>query len=264
MNPLLLLALGVALQPGPAAPNGALVRKAVMMPARVGGTPSQEDTASLRGVERALAEALARHGNLHILTQTEIAALLSQEQQSQLLGCEAESCMAEIADALGAEVTVLTQVDVTPGLWSLRCALVDRRSALTLRRAAVKARDLDGLLQSVDVVARQLGSGVLHTLEDPRLAARLAPVTPDSPSCARKPPRRMKTSPPAGPSSSSNATVKAARWHWHRVACGLLPASLQCWAEQPPPWPIPTSPLPRPRPNRTCSPWALVTGMVSP
>jgi hypothetical protein len=173
MNPLLLLALGVALQPGPAAPNGALVRKAVMMPARVGGTPSQEDTASLRGVERALAEALARHGNLHILTQTEIAALLSQEQQSQLLGCEAESCMAEIADALGAEVTVLTQVDVTPGLWSLRCALVDRRSALTLRRAAVKARDLDGLLQSVDVVARQLGSGVLHTLEDPRLAARL-------------------------------------------------------------------------------------------
>ncbi|MEW5855334.1 MAG: hypothetical protein AB2A00_41555 [Myxococcota bacterium] len=162
------LAATVLLQ-APASPT---TERAVILPVR-SATSSPEVRAALPGIERALADALGRHASFHVISRSEVAAMVGRAAQAQLEGCDAESCVAEIADALGADLSVVTVLDVTPGLWSLQTSLIQRKTASLVRRAGVKARSLDALMASLDVVGRQLAQGSRVSADDPRLAQRL-------------------------------------------------------------------------------------------
>ena len=56
--------------------------------------------AAASGVERSLIEALARHAPFHVISRSEMVAVAGQAMQNQLMGCDAEGCMAEIADVV--------------------------------------------------------------------------------------------------------------------------------------------------------------------
>jgi hypothetical protein len=156
-------------------PSGAQVPppRAVVAPLRLGPDASSDATGARDLVEHTLADALARHATFQLLTRADVAALLGKAAQQQLSGCDAEGCLAEVADALDADLLVAGSFTVTPGLWNLQVSLIQRRTAAVVRRAGVRSRTLESLLASVDLVARQLcGSGAVD-LKDPNLVARL-------------------------------------------------------------------------------------------
>lgn len=164
MMPLMLAAL-VAMQP--------TEDKLMVLPVRVPSTATTEVRGAAAGIERLLVEAMHRHTAWKVLSRNDVAAVAGKAAQDQLMGCDAEACLAEIADALGARYALLTALDVTPGIWSLQSALVDRKTATTVRRTGVKARGLDALIASLDPMARQLAAGQSVTADDPDLVRRL-------------------------------------------------------------------------------------------
>lgn len=168
MNPVMLAALLVALQtPAPAA-------RCVVMPVRVPEGASTELKDAANGLELALADALRRHAGFHVLTRAEITAMVGKAAREQLVGCDSTSCVAEIADALGADLLATAQLDRLDGLWNLQASLVERKSAQAVQRAGVRARDVQALFASIEDVARRLATGSDVTLDDPRLQSRLA------------------------------------------------------------------------------------------
>ncbi|MEW5851943.1 MAG: hypothetical protein AB2A00_24360 [Myxococcota bacterium] len=148
-------------------------RRAVVLPLQLRADPPEDVRVAAPGVERALTDAVARHAPFPVVGRSELAALLNVEVRQQLTGCNADSCIAEVADALGAELAVIPKLDLAHGVWTLRTSLVERRTASALRRAGVQARSLDALVNSLDSVARQLVGGPGASLSDSRLAERL-------------------------------------------------------------------------------------------
>lgn len=158
----------------PVAQPNADKQRALLLPLRLSSNASQAVRSSAPVVEQALQHALDRHGVFHLLSKQEVQQLATRAMQDQLMGCDAESCMAEVADALGASFLIMAQLDQVGGLWEFSGSVLERQKARVVRRASVRARNLDAVLESVDQVARQLCGGSKVALDDPKLMERLA------------------------------------------------------------------------------------------
>lgn len=188
---LVVIAAALAAQAPAPAPQKA---RAVMLPVRLPDDAGPELVSAAAGVERALVDALGRHASFRVMTRSEIAALAGTAQREQLMGCDAEGCIAEIADALGAEFVIAAQMDHTDNAWNLRASLLDRLQAQAVRRAQVSARSLNALISSMDTIARQLAGGSTAALEDPRLAERLGTTPEEATAFARSVPQGVDVS----------------------------------------------------------------------
>src|SRR5688572_256451 len=62
--------------------------------------------------------------------------MLDAEQQKMLLGCDKESCMAEIAGAMGAERLVAGSVGALGAMFVVTLKLIDTKSAQVASRAS--------------------------------------------------------------------------------------------------------------------------------
>ncbi|MEW5853115.1 MAG: hypothetical protein AB2A00_30305 [Myxococcota bacterium] len=155
------------------APAEQKATRAVVLPLRTPASASPDVVNAAAGVERAFTDALSRHAAFHVLSRQEIVGIVGKAAQDQLMGCDAESCVAEVADALGAELVVVSTMDASGGMWNMQASILDRRSAKSLRRGSIKARGLDNLLASLDQLARTLASGGRVAVDDPRLQERL-------------------------------------------------------------------------------------------
>ncbi len=111
---------------------------------------SADLTATLGGL---VADEAQKMGAFEVTTAEAIKSLLALERQRQLMGCSGNtSCMAEIADALGADYLLTGKVGRLPGatpLYTLELALVDARQARRLSsdvRTATSEAELAGLV----------------------------------------------------------------------------------------------------------------------
>ena len=156
-------------------PSSALApaAKIIVLPVRMAAGVSSEHRHVARALELLLGQALTRHSGQQVVTQAEVGAMLGTAAADQLNGCDAEACLAEAADAMGAQQALVTRVDVAPGLWLLQASIVNRAAAEVVRRAQIRARSLGSLLDSVDLLARQLCSGARLVADAPDLAERL-------------------------------------------------------------------------------------------
>jgi len=68
-----------------------------------GFTASGEDSARANVWTERFAEVMRRDGRVEVTTAGDVAQLLGAERQKQLLGCGSESCLAELANALGTD-----------------------------------------------------------------------------------------------------------------------------------------------------------------
>jgi len=84
---------------------------------------------------------LARHG-VHAMGPADVRAMLTAEQQKNLLGCSDESCMAELAGALGADWLIGGSVGRLEDLYVLSLQLIDARKARVTARASVNLKSL--------------------------------------------------------------------------------------------------------------------------
>lgn len=104
-----------------------------------------------------------RAPGLVVVTAREISTLLGIERQKQLLGCGdgANSCIAELANALGADAVVLGDVARIEDTFQINLELITPGDATVLAQGS---RRVHGQVASLDALAslgRELGRGLL-------------------------------------------------------------------------------------------------------
>ena len=108
------------------------------------------DPKTVAGISAYLASEAAK-GKMRVLAASDVGSMLGLERQKQLLGCSDESCLFELAGALGAEYLLSSEVSEIGGEWMLTVALLDMQAARAQGRTTRRAPDLKDLLALVPV-----------------------------------------------------------------------------------------------------------------
>jgi hypothetical protein len=95
-------------------------------------------------VQDELAKRISKEG-LNVVTTADIQHELNLEAQKQAIGCGDESCMVEIANALGAEFTVYGSIVSLNGLTVVNLTLLDAQRQVAMTRESFQTRDTDTL-----------------------------------------------------------------------------------------------------------------------
>lgn len=101
-------------------------------------------------------QALSRHDALQVLSSRDIQQMVDVEAQKQVLGCDTESCLAEIAGAMGARYVVYGQVGKLGGVVLLQLNLFDSLEGKSVSREKVEAPDMAVLGRLVEPTADRL------------------------------------------------------------------------------------------------------------
>ena len=134
-----------------------------------------------------------------VITNQEIDAMLGLEKQKQLMQCDSQSCMAELAGALGVDFVTSGQVGKLGERRLITVSLINTKLAKTERSASRQVLGDEGaLLDAMDAVAAQLLEMPVEALVD-AANARPAAVVP-----------APATPSPAGPTSEATPVTSAA------------------------------------------------------
>lgn len=109
-----------------------------------------------------LAQELLRRG-VQVTTARDISTMLGAERQKQLMGCGEQSCIAELANALGADGLIQGDVGKVDAQWSLTVRILSSQTGKTL--AAFSGQSKENIAALLDHAARLLAqqlSDALH------------------------------------------------------------------------------------------------------
>lgn len=135
----LLVALVLAADAPPEAPapqKRVLIAVPDLVPLGVSAQMAQNLTA-------VIAAELGRYDNVRAISGREIAVVLGMERQKSLVGCEDDSCMSSVADALGAEKVLSGQIGT-----------IEESVVFTLQLTDVRAARVDGRVVKVVPVGK--------------------------------------------------------------------------------------------------------------
>lgn len=121
------------------------------------GNKAAQDDAP--GVASILASTLAESKKLKVITQAEIAALIGVERQKAMLtngDCSSESCMTELAGALGSRYLVAGRLDRFGEKYVLTTTVFDARSAVSLAKPRREVPEQEELPDAASQMARQI------------------------------------------------------------------------------------------------------------
>jgi hypothetical protein len=131
-----------------------------------------------------LAQALSTHG-LQVATAKQIGALLGVERQRQLLGCSSNgsaSCIAELADALGADGILLGEVAKLGARYQFNVKVLRSSSGNVVASWGGAVETEEALLDAVNEAASALASQLFVHLRPgaspPSVAGRRWPLVP--------------------------------------------------------------------------------------
>jgi hypothetical protein len=138
---------------------------AVGTPIRVYFAPlsGPEGEASLPLMEERLLVASRRHAGFAVLGATDMRRLLDADALRQAMDCDAESCMAELADGIGAPQIITGQLGHIGETWVLTLSRINRETMAPITRVARESRGStpEGLLSQTDrMMAEVLGAAV--------------------------------------------------------------------------------------------------------
>ncbi len=157
---LVLACLGALLAPpaeaGPSDP-GERLSIAVMDFSSKGGV----DAARMEALTDMLANSLRQAGDLKVVGKSDIGAVLSLEENRKLLGCDNDSCMAELGGALGVQYLVSGNLSLFGQTYLLNLKLLDVRKVEIVRgvsRSITGAEDQ--LVAALPEAARELVQGL--------------------------------------------------------------------------------------------------------
>jgi hypothetical protein len=104
-----------------------------------------------------------RAQGLKVVTSTEIASLLGQERQKQLLGCAADSgssCLAELGSALGCDGTLMVSAAKIDDLVQIDVKVLASSDARALAQASRRVSGSKQLLEGLDDLARVIAEAL--------------------------------------------------------------------------------------------------------
>jgi hypothetical protein len=106
---------------------------------------------SAQALAQTVADEAARMKGYAVLTQQEVRSALDQEAQKQLLGCDDESCLSEIAAALDVDLLVSGSLGLEGDARILALSLTNVRAMVTVNRVTLA---WPGPVQDLPAVAR--------------------------------------------------------------------------------------------------------------
>jgi hypothetical protein len=83
-----------------------------------------------------IADLVGRRENVHVIAPDDIRAILEKETEKQLLGCDDQSCLAEIGGALGADILIKGRVSKLEDGYGVSLSAVDATNANPIGRAS--------------------------------------------------------------------------------------------------------------------------------
>jgi hypothetical protein len=131
---------------------------------------------AMRLLDGSVATALARNHDVDVVSVADLRRLVELEGERRLLGCSSESCLSEVADALGARYVLHGQAGTLDKSMVLQLSIYDAEASRTASTRQAHAADLEGLARAVPgTVAALLGdvTGVAPQLARPTSAPLL-------------------------------------------------------------------------------------------
>jgi|GEM_PF-1451637 len=118
---------------------------------------------------------MAKQNGMSIVSQADIRALLKLEGEKQAMGCEAGTCLADIASGLGAEMLATSTLSKVGKDWVVSMTLIEVESGKVLRRSTGRGRGKveNAAITAVEAAVHQLFNGAL-----PRSVQGPASMTP--------------------------------------------------------------------------------------
>jgi hypothetical protein len=145
-----------------------------------------------QSVTDAVCAELRHNPGLQIMTAQELNAVLGVERQRQMIGCQNDTCMAEVAGALDADRIVLGNVAKLGQSWMVHLQLVDARKVQTVGTSdrRKKGGTIDDVLDALPEMAKELFGA-------PPAATSVVP--PSAPVSTAPPPSAVRAQAPPPP-----------------------------------------------------------------
>jgi hypothetical protein len=100
-------------------------------------------------VTELLLEALLNRHGVRALGPSDMKDMLDAEQQKMMLGCDQESCMAELAGAMGAERLIAGSVGMLGAMHVVTLKLIDTKSAQVTSRASRRFNKIEEVPEAI-------------------------------------------------------------------------------------------------------------------
>ncbi len=149
------LCAGVALAIGPASVSAAEAarERLVVMNLDTEGL----DPALAKPLNEFLLTEFQAADRYEVIGGSDVVAMLEAEAQKQLLGCDDEDCMAQIAGAMNARLMASASVGQVSGSYLVNLKVIDVRDTRVLARASVKSGGTeDQLMAAVQTAVRMV------------------------------------------------------------------------------------------------------------
>ena len=128
-----------------------------------------------KAMGEAVTAEISKRGYFQVLSSEDVRTLISVERQKQLLGCSedaSQSCLAELAGALGAQLTLSGSIGRIGDSYQLTLQALDSARAQPIGRSTRLARTPEGVREAVPyAVAEATGTPM------PQPPSRVLPIT---------------------------------------------------------------------------------------
>jgi hypothetical protein len=138
------LALGAVAQT-PEAPEAAARPTILILDLEAKGV----DPGDAHFVTSEIARTMGAPGTVEVLTASDLRRLAALEGEKQAVGCDAASCLAEIASAMGAEYVVFGSIGRVGEIVVVELSLFEAAKARPVGRRDLKAQTTGGILEAI-------------------------------------------------------------------------------------------------------------------
>lgn len=135
------------------------------------------DSGTVKTVQGLLVDTIAAQKTYDVLSGNDIRRVLEAEANKALLGCSDDSCMAEVAGAMGAERVVYGSLGKLGDMYVVQLALFDSTEVKVLRRANIKEPELTQIPDRLPALVTRL----LKVNSTSSVAADVSTISPDDP-----------------------------------------------------------------------------------
>lgn len=109
-------------------------------------TPNGIDEDTARTINSTLAVTVSERPKLTAYTAKDLKTMVDLEAQKVLIGCDAESCLAEVANAMGAELVLYGDIGTLGSMMIINLNLFNSLEATSVGRETVEIRSQENLI----------------------------------------------------------------------------------------------------------------------
>ncbi len=138
------------------------------------------DRAAIAALPNTLASEIAQLGTVEVISGADLRRMAELESERMALGCEAESCIAEIAGALGARLVIFSEASRVGSTTVVNLSIFDVNLAKALSRVTVRVEDVGELPDQIVIALPNLVAPLLGEPASKDLKAKLAKRVDDA------------------------------------------------------------------------------------